>query len=223
MTSVRSRSETVLEAGALSAVGGFLDAYAFIAHGGVFANAQTGNIVLLAVDAAARQWAGALRHVLPICAFLAGCATVEVLARCPRVGMLRYPARLVLLIEALTFTLVGTVDLPELAGTILIVWAATLQAATFRQVRASAYATTFASGNLRALIADTAAAVADHDTAAAHRARALGAVVGLFAVGTVLGALATAWLHQQAIILVVPTLVVLLGSLTIHTTRLRRC
>lgn len=30
----------------LAGVGGFLDAYTFVGYGGVFANAQTGNIVL---------------------------------------------------------------------------------------------------------------------------------------------------------------------------------
>lgn len=33
----------------LAAVGGFLDAYTYLARGQVFANAQTGNIVLLGV------------------------------------------------------------------------------------------------------------------------------------------------------------------------------
>lgn len=35
----------------LAIVGGFLDAYTFIERGGVFANAQTGNIVLFGVEA----------------------------------------------------------------------------------------------------------------------------------------------------------------------------
>ena len=32
-------------------VGGYLDAYSYLAHGHVFANAQTGNVVFLAVEA----------------------------------------------------------------------------------------------------------------------------------------------------------------------------
>ena len=36
----------------LAGVGGFLDAYTFVGYHGVFANAQTGNIVLLGVGAA---------------------------------------------------------------------------------------------------------------------------------------------------------------------------
>ena len=38
-----------------------MDSYAYIAHGHVFANAQTGNVVLFAVNAAAGDWSQALR------------------------------------------------------------------------------------------------------------------------------------------------------------------
>ena len=39
----------------LAGAGGFLGAYTFVGRGGVFANAQTGNIVLLAVAAGERR------------------------------------------------------------------------------------------------------------------------------------------------------------------------
>ncbi len=58
-------------------VGDYLDAYAYIAHGGVFANAQTGNIVLLAVNIAEAHWMEALRHLLPILTFSAATITVD--------------------------------------------------------------------------------------------------------------------------------------------------
>ena len=39
----------------LSFVGGFLDVFTFIGHGGVFANAQTGNAILLGSELACGQ------------------------------------------------------------------------------------------------------------------------------------------------------------------------
>ena len=53
----------------LAAAGGFMDAYTFIARGGVFANAQTGNLVLLGV----RAFEGdvrALHYLTPVLAFV---------------------------------------------------------------------------------------------------------------------------------------------------------
>jgi len=61
----------------LTLAGGFLDAFTFVGHGGVFANAQTGNVVLLGVEAAAGRWSAAVRHVPALLAYVAGVATAE--------------------------------------------------------------------------------------------------------------------------------------------------
>src|SRR5580658_6145873 len=49
MPTIRTRPEDLPTGLLLAGVGGFLDAYTFVGRGGVFANAQTGNIVLLGV------------------------------------------------------------------------------------------------------------------------------------------------------------------------------
>ncbi len=59
--------------------GGFLDAFAFILHGHVFANAQTGNIVFFAVYATVGDWPQAWDHVPPIVAFIFGVAMAKLL------------------------------------------------------------------------------------------------------------------------------------------------
>ena len=48
---------------------GFVDAYTFLAHGGVFANAQTANVVLFGVGLARRDVVNPLAHLWPILAF----------------------------------------------------------------------------------------------------------------------------------------------------------
>jgi uncharacterized membrane protein YoaK (UPF0700 family) len=53
----------------LTFVGGFLDAYTFVGHA-VFANAQTGNVVLFGVETASRHWHAALLRLIPIAAFV---------------------------------------------------------------------------------------------------------------------------------------------------------
>jgi uncharacterized membrane protein YoaK (UPF0700 family) len=64
------RPDTVPTGLLLAGAGGFLDAYTFVGRGGVFANAQTGNILLLGVEAGERHWLAALLHVPPILAFV---------------------------------------------------------------------------------------------------------------------------------------------------------
>ena len=56
----------------LAIIGGYLDAYTFIDRGKVFANAQTGNIVLLGVNIANGKLYNALLYFLPILAFVLG-------------------------------------------------------------------------------------------------------------------------------------------------------
>ena len=43
-------TETIYIASILTMVGGFVDAYTYITRGGVFAYAQTGNIIFFAMD-----------------------------------------------------------------------------------------------------------------------------------------------------------------------------
>ena len=61
----------------LAVVGGFLDAYSYLFRGGVFANAQTGNIVLRGISLQKGKWQGAVHYTIPFLAFSAGVIGVE--------------------------------------------------------------------------------------------------------------------------------------------------
>ena len=81
----RQMSESFRLGAVLALAGGFLDAYTYLVRGGVFANAQTGNIVLLGVRLMEGDWAGAGHYLVPILAFAAGVLTAELVhARCGR-------------------------------------------------------------------------------------------------------------------------------------------
>ena len=92
--------ETFRVAAVLALVGGFLDIYTYLLRGGVFANAQTGNIVLLAANLAEMDWSRAGYYLIPILAFSAGVFVTNLLKRCfSGTGGIRF-AQVVLLIEA---------------------------------------------------------------------------------------------------------------------------
>ena len=65
-------SESYLVGVLLAIAGGYLDVYTYICRGGVFANAQTGNIVLLGINVADKNWDKILFYMYPILAFMAG-------------------------------------------------------------------------------------------------------------------------------------------------------
>ena len=65
-------SESFLLGAILALAGGFLDAYTYIGRGGVFANAETGNIVLMGLELADGNFRNALHYLIPITAFACG-------------------------------------------------------------------------------------------------------------------------------------------------------
>ena len=59
-------SESFRVASLLAVCGGILDAYSYLCRGGVFANAQTGNIVLVGMNAAHGNFRGVLSAAIQI-------------------------------------------------------------------------------------------------------------------------------------------------------------
>ena len=82
-------SDAYLTALFLTLSGGFQDAYAYCFRGQVFANAQTGNIVLLSAHLLHGSWGNALHYAIPLVAFVTGTCFAELIG-----GASRYARRL---------------------------------------------------------------------------------------------------------------------------------
>jgi uncharacterized membrane protein YoaK (UPF0700 family) len=221
MTGVRLHSERVNQALLLAAVGGFLDAYTFVGHGGVFANAQTGNIVIFGADAATHRWHSAVLHLPAIAAFLLGVAVTELLAL-PRVrDLVKRPTRVVLISEILVLAILGA--LPTAGSTVLVTAAvafvASLQVSTFRKVGDTPYSSTLTTANLRNLVSGVFALLAEHKGAAGHDMLRLGGVISAFAAGAALGALTTRHLGAEASWLPAAALIAVLALISSDTNR----
>ena len=146
----RQMSESLWVGAVLALAGGLLDAYTYLVRGGVFANAQTGNIVLLGVRLMEGDWAGAGHYLVPILAFAAGVLTAELVhARCGRWEHLHW-RQLTVLAEALLLTAVALLPgWADSAANVLVSYVCAVQVQSFRKVAGSAFATTMCTGNLR--------------------------------------------------------------------------
>lgn len=177
----------------LTMSGGFLDAFSWLSLGGVFANSQTGNVVLLGMNAALANWHEAAKHVPPILAFFVG-AAVASRAKAP----LPCLAGEIAALAAVMLLMV----LHRLPGPLAIVgmsFGVALQTASFRQVGHWKYMSVTVTGNfLRAI--DQLTPPADRE--AARGARTMLTVCLMFLLGAVAGGFVTARLG--AIGLVVP-------------------
>jgi uncharacterized membrane protein YoaK (UPF0700 family) len=185
----------------LAFAGGFQDAYSFIGLGGVFANAQTGNVVLLGVDAGRQHWAEALRHVPPLLAFILGVAVAETLSR-PRVAaVLRWPARFALVLEIIVLGVVGALPggVSHSLIVVMIAFTASVQVTTFRTLIIWPYNTAMVTGNLRTAAQAAYQAVADRDPEARRKSRSFATVIVSFMAGAIAGGLLTLELGRHAI------------------------
>jgi uncharacterized membrane protein YoaK (UPF0700 family) len=179
---------SIAAACALTAAGGSMDACVWLAHGHVFANAQTGNIVLMAVEAAAGAWMKALRHVPSLIAFCVGVLSSRVtgsrLKR--RLRDSRSPRLLFecLALVALAFTTRRLSDAVVTGG---VAFLAGFQISSYSQLRGWSFNTGMTTGNLWHAL--RAAVEASEDAAAGDAALKAG-VPGLLVLSFGLGALA---------------------------------
>jgi uncharacterized membrane protein YoaK (UPF0700 family) len=208
----------------LAGVGGFLDAYTFVGFKGVFANAQTGNIVLLGVDATAGNWRAALLHVPPIVAFVLGVALAHLMAQARAHRVVRRPTRWVLIAEIVVLVAVAAVPLRPPIGVVpgAISFVSAAQVSTFRSVNGVKYTSTISTGNLRDLTASLVQWRAGHDAEARNQAAVLACIIVAFAAGAAVGGLCTRLIHQQAAWLPAAVLAGVLVTLVLETSRLER-
>jgi uncharacterized membrane protein YoaK (UPF0700 family) len=148
--SLRSLSRMFAIASLFAIVGGFLDAYSYLARGHVFANAQTGNVVLFGVRAAAGDWTSAWKTLPSILAYMCGVAV----ARLQRVRPQKQTFRGTLVCQALELLVLLVLlffgrFVPDLCAVSLIAFSAALQNTSFSNVGPWQFNSAMTTSNLR--------------------------------------------------------------------------
>src|SRR5271156_3642526 len=95
----RQRVGTLGISALLAAAGGYLDAFTYVGHGHVFANAMTGNVVLLGVNCIGGDWHTGLRHLPPILAFIVGICAAKAIEQWAAQRQIRFRYLAVLALE----------------------------------------------------------------------------------------------------------------------------
>lgn len=134
----------------LAVSGGLMDAYTYLYRGHVFANAQTGNILLFGVKLSEGNMQNALHYFFPVLAFVLGIVLSEcVRHRCVEGARIHWRQYMILL-ECLILFVVGFIPLAyNMAANALVSFACGIQVESFRKVRGNATSTTMCIGNLR--------------------------------------------------------------------------
>ena len=134
----------------LTLSGGLQDAYTYCVRGQVFANAQTGNIVLMSQRAFAGDLAGVLRYLIPLLAFALGVAAAECIRLRWREAKRMHWRQLVLLAEIALLFVVGFFPAAwDIGANALVSFSCAMQVQAFRKVHGYPFASTMCIGNLR--------------------------------------------------------------------------
>lgn len=183
----------------LTLSGGLQDAYSYFMRDRVFANAQTGNIVLLGHELFSGNLSGCLRYLIPVLAFAAGVLAADFI-RSYCSGSRLHWRQFVVAGEILLLAAVGL--LPESLNSLanaLTSFSCAMQVQSFRSVNGSAYSSTMCIGNLRSGMTHLSAAIRKRDRQQLMEAGKYGLIILLFAAGAGAGSVLTAYMGLKTI------------------------
>ena len=190
--SKKQMSETYLIGAVLAVVGGYFDAYTYLARNHVFANAQTGNIVLLGIN---------------LFAFIAGIFICEILRKYGNRFHIHWRQYVIFLELAVT---VIVAFLPQgraygincdMIANIAISFVCSLQVQSFRKIRGITCATTMCTGNLRSGTDCLISFFSGKDRKQLHSAGKYYGIVGLFILGAMMSSFMTELMAEKSVLL----------------------
>ncbi len=133
----------------LALSGGCMDAYSYLFRDKVFANAQTGNMLLLGVNLASGNFKEMIIYFWPVLAFILGIVISDIIKH--NTGFTGMHWRQISVgVEAIFLLLVAFIPQAyNILANSLISFACGIQVESFRKIHGNAIATTMCIGNLR--------------------------------------------------------------------------
>lgn len=194
-------SDSLLVAMLLTISGGFLDAYTYIVRGGVFSNAQTGNIVLFGISLFEKNFVESIDYLMPILAFIFGILIADTIKDHFHDRRAFHWRQFVLVIELIV--LAAAAFMPnscDVYVNTLISFVCALQVESFRKVMGSPFATTMCTGNLRSATAQLYKFHKERDRDALTSSLRYFFIISLFAAGAGIGAILSRIFFRLAVL-----------------------
>jgi uncharacterized membrane protein YoaK (UPF0700 family) len=181
---------------------GFVDAYTFLRHGHVFAQAMTGNLVLIAIGASDPSIVAFWRPLVSYLAFVLGVVAVWAWSRRQDPGLPRAGPQLATLgLQVVVLAVVGFLTGGGVASVVItavISFASGMQIAAFRDVGGASFTTTVMTTNSMKTVNAALNAVTSADAESRAVARASGTALACFVAGAFVGAFLSTHLGDRA-------------------------
>lgn len=195
-------SESVRLGIMLALAGGFMDAYSYLCRDHVFANAQTGNMLLLGVKLSEGNFREAFHYFAPVLAFTIGIVLSDLIRYKRQDKSWLHWRQISVLIEALI--LLGVAFLPQnqnLLANSLTSLSCGIQVESFRKIHGNGIATTMCIGNLRSGTQSFCDYFLKKQKASLRKGFLYYGIIFCFILGAVIGSLVIGWLHEKAILI----------------------
>jgi uncharacterized membrane protein YoaK (UPF0700 family) len=180
----------------LTLANGYLDAHTYIARGGVFANVQTANVIFGAIDTSKREWVLALAHLWPLLAFIAGVGLASFIKAGRVERIVPKPLRWTMAVQAVALAIIGFVpaSVPHSYVTVPISFLAAMQIGLFRNIGELVYLPVATTGNLMRFVEAGYDGFVEKHAESRRAFGVYGSLILAFAVGALIGAIASrAW------------------------------
>lgn len=184
-TTQKQMSESYWTITFLTLSGGFQDAYSYFARGKVFANAATGNVILMAAKLFEGDLGGFAHYLIPLCFFCAGIAASKLIKN--RFAHHRIHWRqMIVALEILLLSLTPWIASDLLANS-MISFACAMQVQSFRKVHGLPFNSTMTVANIRNIIDHLMDGLHDRDRRQLHIAGHYSRILLTFFLGAGIG------------------------------------
>ena len=181
-------SESFRLSALLSFSGGLQDAYTYNVRDGVFANAQTGNVVLMSQNFMQGDWYKGLHYMLPLISFAVGIFLAERIESRFKTGRRIHWRQIILFIEIAMLLAVGFMPSRlNMLANILVSFSCAMQVQTFRKVHGYGYASTMCIGNLRSGTESLSQYFRTKEKESLYKALHFFGIIFIFAIGAGIG------------------------------------
>lgn len=193
-------SESMVLAVFLTLAGGFQDAYSYNCRDKVFANAQTGNIVLLGQNLAQGHFEKAVHYLIPLLAFISGVYLTEWVHYWYRDYKKIHWRQIILCVEVIFLVIVGFMPQSfNVLANAMMSFACAMQVNSFRKFRGIPCATTMCIGNMRSATEMLCKYHITKNPALKKKSQHYYTIILIFAVGAAIGALSCIKIGERAI------------------------
>ena len=209
-------SESIRLGAILALSGGFMDAYSYMERGEVFANAQTGNMLLFGVHLSEGDFQNTMKYLFPVLAFALGIALAEVVRA--KAGNLLHWRQISVVTEAIILAIVSFFPQSHnLLANSLTSLACGIQVETFRKIHGNGIATTMCIGNLRSGTQNIYTFFQTKKRDSLEKGLLYYGIILCFICGAIIGNQCIKYLHERAIL--VSSALLLLSFIMMFITR----